>query len=51
MNYDDNLLIVVLVNIYWPEDDRITVTESGIPIHLIDGEAKIFIPEDIFESL
>ena len=45
------LNILALVNIYWPDTDRITVESNGITVNLIDGEAKIYIPEEIYETL
>ena len=32
-----------LCNIYYPDDDCITVTDNGIPITLLHGEPKVFI--------
>ena len=45
------LNLSALVNIYWPDTDRIPVESNGITVHLIDGEAKIYIPEEIYETL
>lgn len=51
MNSNSNVTVSVLVNIYWPDTDRITVEDTGITITLIGGETKIYIPEDIYETI
>lgn len=34
----------VVCNIFYPQQDCLTVTSSGFDVHLLSGEAKIYIP-------
>ncbi len=44
------VLVAVLVNIYYPDVDRVTVEQGGITVTLIDGEAKVYVPEEAYRA-
>lgn len=45
MDYHPYAVGTEVCNIFWPDDDCQTVSESGIQAHLQGGESKIFLPK------